>query len=195
MKVSIPHANAEAEFPDDMNPAEVTRLIDEQFPEPPNHDDLENAAVTGEDSLDLQDIDPAIKPAVKMTLDELKKNEARIQDKLVIVWQGVAYVIDPAQTDPEDIIDGVMNGNDSRLLGYPEKGPHHVAVTRQGDIVDDLRMMKKHAMTGNCIWACCGQYDEAMGQAGRVAEAVKKAKFGKKAKPTEAKNTDPLGIR
>jgi len=197
MKVFIKHANAEVDFPDDLGHDAVIKTIQEQFPAPPNHDDLEGAAVTGEDSLDLQDMDSSIKPAVKMTLDELKRHESRIQHRLVVIWKGVAYVIDPDNTDPEDVIEGIMNGNDSKMLGYPERGNHHVAVTRQGEVVEDLNMMKKHAESGNCIWACCGNQDEARSKAEAVAAVVKKNRVKRGKPPTvkEKENPDPLGLR
>lgn len=140
----------------------------------PDHDDLSAAAVTGEDSLYLQSIDPSVKPAVKMTAKELAKHMDKVAGKMVVMWNDVAYVIDPAAVDPSAIIEAVLTGNDSEILGYPQRGPMSAAVTKQGDVVTDLPAMKTHAATKNVQWAATGEYAPLMAKATAVSDSIKR---------------------
>jgi hypothetical protein len=154
----------------DMPPEEFHSRI---FPgKRPNHDDLATAAVTGSDSLDLQDIDPTVKPVVKMQAKELAKLMPRIQGKIAVIWNDTVYVVAPDAIDPVQAIQGIMSGNDSEILGYPEDGPCDCCVTKQGDIVTDLPTMKRHAETKNIIWAARGQSIPLIDKARKVSAAI-----------------------
>lgn len=183
MIVHVPHHNATAEFPDGMDPEEIKRVLAQKFPvressERPIHDDLHGAAVTGEDSLDLQETDPTVKPAVKMTVPELVKlaMERDLGQKPVFILGPTAYVIDPAGGDILEVIASILSGNDSAALGYPERpeeGGVDVAVTKQGDVVTDLEEMRHHADNGNVAWAAEGTPEEAQAYAERVASTIR----------------------
>lgn len=161
----------------------------------PTHDDLDKAAVTGRDSLDLQEIAPHVKPVVKMTLAEaraLKLDQQTAPTK--VFWpdgKGSAYVID------KNAVQGIYGGTiaesvfqakkdlrrggdaESLLLGYPKRDGVEqtidVAVTKEGDIVHNLNDMKAHAEAGNVAWAAEGEENEALEKAAQVSEAIRSA--------------------
>lgn len=136
----------------------------------PNHEDLGNCAVTGQDSLDLQNLDPSVKPAVKMMFDEYQGPE---EGKIAFVMDdGETYIIDLSVTDPHEALTAILSGEDSELLGYPEKGDEHAAVTKQGDVVADIPEMRQHAETGNISWAANGEQQPLMEKAAKVADAI-----------------------
>lgn len=167
------------ELMDAIHQAHYSDIPREQFNqmccgEQPNHDDLDTAAVTGGDSLQLQELDPSVKPAVKMTVKELTKHMDRTKGKVVIVWDNAAYIIDPTAVDPTDAMADILSGNDSEILGYPERGPMSAAVTKQGDIITDLPTMKRHATTKNIMWAASGDHGPLMDKAGKVSAAIKR---------------------
>lgn len=141
----------------------------------PDHEDLTAAAVTGADSLDLQELDPEVKPAVKMTFAELvaEGQKRRLVGKIsLILADGTAYVIDPQGGDPKEAIEAILEGEDSGPLGYPEKGPCDCAVTKQGEVVTDLARMKQEAQAGNVAWAANGNEAPLMEKATAVSRAI-----------------------
>jgi len=142
----------------------------------PNHESLDDAAVSGADSLDLQEMDSAIKPTVKMSLEQYLKEQKRreLGNKVSVLWNGVAYVIDPQAVDPVEAMQAIMAGEDSAILGYPQKGGSDAVVTRQGEVITDIPTMKSHAMTKNLLWGASGNYDELIGKAQQVAEVIKR---------------------
>ena len=141
----------------------------------PEHDNLAAAAVTGQDSLDLQNLAPQVKPAVKMTFDQFAPIFARgIPGKVVVTMEdGTTYIIDYAATDPVGAMERIMEGNDSELLGYPAKGDHDAAVTKEGEVVEDLDEMRQHADAGNVAWAANGERGELLKKAAAVSSALK----------------------
>ena len=139
----------------------------------PDHEDLVNAAVTGEDSLNLQELDPTVKPAVKMTVKELTKHIDRIASKVAIIWNDAAYVIDPTAVDPTQAMADILSDNDSEILGYPQKGPMSAAVSKQGEIITHLPTMRSHALTKNIAWAASGEHANLLDKASRVSAAIK----------------------
>lgn len=141
----------------------------------PDHDDLAGAAVTGQDSMDLQNLVPGVKPAVKMTFEQFGPIMAQgIPGKVAVVMEdGTTYVIDYEATDPVEALQDILEGDDSELLGYPAKGDQDAAVTKQGQVVTDLGEMKQHADAGNVAWAANGSGDDLMNKAGAVSQAIK----------------------
>jgi len=158
----------------------------------PTHDDLEGAAVTGADSLELQEIAPDLKPVVKMTISEAKalKLDSRIATTKVF-WpdgKGNAFVIDKRAV--QGIYGGSMadsifqakkdlrkGGNaESLLLGYPKRDgldTIDMAVTKSGDIVHDMNAMKAEAEAGNVAWAAEGEEEEIAEKAAKISGALK----------------------
>lgn len=136
----------------------------------PDHENLDTCAVRGQDSLELQDLDPTIKPAVKMTFSEFQgPQEGKIA---VILPDGTTYVVAPEAVNPIDAISAILSGEDSELLGYPAKGNEHAAVTKQGDVVTDIPEMRQHAEAGNVAWAANGTGDDLMNRAANVARTI-----------------------
>jgi len=136
----------------------------------PNHEDLQNCAVRGHDSLDLQNLDPSVKPAVKMTFEEYPGPQA---DKItVILGDGTTYIIANGTVDPTDALTAILTGNDSELLGYPAKGDEHAVVTKQGNIISSIPEMKQHATAGNIAWAANGNGPELMQKAENVSHVI-----------------------
>jgi hypothetical protein len=152
----------------------------------PDHTDLEKAAVRGADSLSLQEMDPTVKPVVKMTAKELAKLQDRIAGKVAVITDGTAYVIDPQAIDPLDAISAILSGDDSEALGYPSPGPCDCAVTKQGDVITDIPTMKRHADTNNLIWGASGQSLDLLNRANKVSQAIR-AKSSPQGENTEGK--------
>lgn len=191
MRVDIPGHNAFVDFPDDTPEEEIKEVLAKSFPGRPTHDNLEEAAVTAEDSLELQNMNPKVKPVVKGTNKEIAALKAanKIPPQRV-VWpggNGAAYIIDP------DAVQGIYGGSKSEsvkkakidlrkggemesvLLGYPPRAvedPIDVAVTKDGDVVTDLAEMREHADAGNVAWAAEGDEEEAMEKAQNVAHTI-----------------------
>lgn len=159
----------------------------------PNHDDLETAAVTGADSLELQEMAPEIKPVVKMTTKEVKQLRANgnfgKNKALYLPGNGTAYVIDTmavrgiyGASALESIrkakIDLRKGGDaEGRLLGYPPRAGHDntidVAVSKSGEIISDLPTMKAEAEQGNIAWAAEGEQEEALQFADKVSATIR----------------------
>jgi hypothetical protein len=141
----------------------------------PEHDNLATAAVTGQDSMDLMNMAPEVKPAVKMTFEQFLPIFFKgIPGKVCIVTEnGTTYVVDYAATDPVEAMEKIMEGDDSELLGYPAKGDQDAAVTKQGEVVTDLDEMKQHAEAGNVAWAANGNGNDLMEKAQQVSAAIK----------------------
>lgn len=179
MRVTIPAHNAYVDFPDDMDHAEVKRILAEKFPARPTHDDLAGAAVTGADSLELQDMAPDVKPAVKMTMQEFVGLQDSIQKPFFSLGNGEVYVFDQNALDVKDAIEKILGGDDSEILGYPsregvaDEDMTDAAVTKQGEVVTDLGQMKAEADGGNVAWAAEGAEDDLMSRAGKVAASIK----------------------
>lgn len=162
------------------------------------HDDLANAAVTGKDSLNLQNISPDVKPVVKMTRQELvdlKKSGEIGADKQVFSVGDTGYVIDPnavhsvigAENKAASVNQAkrlLRQGGDaeSTLLGYPNRegladGEKITgAVTKQGDMALTPDEVKAHADNGNLIYGMEGRPEDVVQKVGEVAEAIKKQK-------------------
>lgn len=140
----------------------------------PNYDDLETAAVRGVDSLSLQEMDPTVKPMVKMTVKELDKLKDRIQGKIAVIANDTAYVIDPRGINPLKALQGILDGEESEALGYPSPGGCDCCVTKQGDIITDVPTMMRHAKTGNVAWGASGQSLDLLDKAQRVSDAIKR---------------------
>lgn len=193
MRVDIPEHKAFIDFPDDTPEEEIRDVLAKHFPPRPTHDDLEGAAVTAADSLDLQDKAPEVKPVVKGTNREIMALKAA--NKIppgMVVWptgNGTAYIIDPnavqsiyggskAESVRKAKIDLRKGGEmESVLLGYPSREAEDtidVAVTKDGDIVTDLAEMKEHSDNGNVAWAAAGREEDALEKARQVAESVKR---------------------
>jgi hypothetical protein len=177
MIVHAPDHNATVEFPDGTPPEEIKRVMAANFPgsSRPEHDDLAAAAVTGQDSVDLQNLAPQVKPAVKMTFEQFLPIFAKgTPGKVAVITEdGTAYIIDYAATDPVEAMEKIMEGDDSELLGYPAKGDHDAAVTKQGEVVTDLTEMQQHAAAGNVAWAANGSGQELQDKAQQVSAAIK----------------------
>jgi hypothetical protein len=172
----VEYQGNEMEFPDDMPHDEIIKVIESHFGTPrPTHDDLEGAAVRGSDSLDLMDLDETVKPAAVMTIPELVQSIDRIGDRNVFISGGKAYVISPT-VNASEAVQSILSGDDSSLLGYPEKGDSDAAVTKDGEIVTDLGRMKEEAEAGNVIWAANGTPETLQGQAERVVDAIYRGK-------------------
>lgn len=139
----------------------------------PDHDDLENCAVRGEDSLELQDIDPEVKPAVKMTVAEFLGAQIPTTKPFFSPGNGSVYVFSENAPNVKESIESILEGDDSEILGYPEKGPLDAAVTKQGEVVTDLPTMRQHAENGNVMWAANGEEIPLMEKAGKVASAIR----------------------
>lgn len=178
MKVHVPGHNAVVNFPDGMDPADMKAALSKKFPARPTHDDLSGAAVTGADSLDLQEIDPKVKPAVKMTLPELVKlaMERNLEGKTVLILgDGTSYVMDPQGGDLCKMACGILRGDDSEALGYPsdrEGETIDISVTKQGEIVTDLQRMKAESEAGNVAWAAEGKPEEVTAKAAEVSKSI-----------------------
>jgi len=140
----------------------------------PNHDDLETSAVRGADSLNLQDMDPTVKPMVKMTVKELDKLKDRLEGKIAVIANGTAYVIDPRGIDPLKAVEAIISGEESEALGYPSPGACDCCVTKQGDVITDYPTMMRHAKTGNIAWGATGQSLDLLEKANRVADVIKR---------------------
>ena len=158
----------------------------------PTHDDLEGAAVTGADSLELQEIAPDLKPVVKMTISEAKalKLDSRIAPTKVF-WpdgKGNAFVIDKKAVHGiygGSLADSILQAKkdlrkggdaESLLLGYPKRDgldTIDMAVTKSGDIVHDMNTMKAEAEAGNVAWAAEGEEEEIAEKAAKVSSALK----------------------
>jgi acyl carrier protein len=166
------------EFPDDMSQEEIISIIQREFPETPrpNHEDLTTAAVRGADSMDLQELDSSLKPVVKMSIEELPALNDRLLDKFIVIWDNAAYVVDPKAINPQDVIEPILSGDDSEILGYPEKGDCDCCVTKDGEIVTDLPLMKEHAKRGNIIWAANGKPEELQSRALKIQSAMTRMK-------------------
>lgn len=141
----------------------------------PDHEDLENCAVRGQDSLELQNLDPSIKPAVKMTYNEYQGPE---ESKMAFIMDnGETYIIDLSVCDPHKALTDILRGEDSELLGYPQKGNEHAAVTKQGEMVTDIDQMREHANNSNVAWAANGEGDDLMTKAAQVADVINKRRL------------------
>lgn len=177
MKINIPTHNAVVNMPDDMSTDQIKAELGRLFPNTPrpDHDNLMDAAVTGADSLDLQEMAPEVKPVAKMTFGEFVNEFAgrEMGERFgVVMPDGTSYVVDPSAVDPQQAIAGIIGGNDSKILGYPERGPHDAAVTKQGDIVTDLDVMRDQAAAGNVIWAAQGDKNPLLEKAQMVSTAL-----------------------
>jgi hypothetical protein len=153
----------------------------------PNHDDLESAAVTAADSLELQKLAPETKPVIVGTNQEilrLKQGGKIGRGKvLFLAVPGKAYVIDPEGV--QAIYGGsqvgaikrakmdILKGNDAHLLGYPEKGPVDVAVNKQGDIISGIPEMVDEAKRGNLAYAASGDPHDLAEKAGDISQAIR----------------------
>lgn len=158
------HAKYYADMPKDE--------FDRQFIGRPNHDDLEAAAVRGKDSLDLQDKDPSVKPAVKMTLQEFGEAQIDPAKPFFSLGNGEVYVFAPGEVDLQFAVSNIISGDDSELLGYPEPGDSDCCVTKDGEVLTDLPSMHEHAKNGNIAWAASGSDDELRPRAERVSIAL-----------------------
>jgi len=180
MKVHVLSHNALVEFPDDMHPDEVQAVLVQHFPGRPTHDDLAGAAVTGQDSLDLQDMAPEVKPAVKMTLDEFYSAQIAPEKPFFAPGNGTVYVFTENAAGLESAVENIIAGNDSEILGYPsreglEKGEMvDVAVTKQGEVITDIARMRDEAQAGNVAWAAEGAEAEVIAKAEQVAAAIQR---------------------
>ena len=170
----------------------------------PTHDDLEGAAVTGADSLELQEIAPDLKPVVKMTISEAKalKLDSRIAPTKVF-WpdgKGNAFVIDKRAVQGiygVSMADSIFQAKkdlrkggdaESLLLGYPKRDGLNtidMAVTKSGDIVHDMNDMKMEAEAGNVAWAAEGEEEELQEKAAKVSSALKHVSARAKGGPVE----------
>ena len=179
MRVTIPTHNAYVDFPDDMDHGEIKRILAEKFPARPTHDDLAGAAVTGADSLELQDMAPEVKPAVKMTMQEFTGLQDSIEKPFFSLGNGEVYVFDQNALDVKEAIEKILEGDDSEILGYPDRNQvddgdmTDAAVTKQGEVVTDLTQMRSEAGNGNVAWAAEGEEAELLDRADRVAAAIK----------------------
>ena len=185
---------------DDMSDSDLTAALharhysdipkaefDKQFIGKLDHDNLETAAVTAADSLELQKADPEVKPVIVGTNQEILnlKRAGKIgRDKILfLAVPGKAYVIDPkavqgvygaslagslkmAKMD-------ILKGNDAHLLGYPEKGPNDIAVTKQGDILTELPKITDAAKSGNVAFAAQSDGKDGIDKALDVSTAIK----------------------
>lgn len=147
--------------------------FDRLFVGRPDHDDLGTAAVRGQDSLDLQDLDPSVKPAVKMTLEEFQAAQVVPEKPFFYDGKGAVYVFAPGALEMGSAIESIMAGNDSEILGYPAPGDCDCCVTKDGEVVTDLPSMRHHADAGNVAWAANGNQDELMEKAEAVGRALK----------------------
>lgn len=144
----------------------------------PSYDDLEKSAITGADSLDLQEMEASIKPVVKMAFKQFSSEFAKrdMTHRIsVILPDGTAYVIDTRVVSPEDAFESIMSGQDSEILGYPEPGDCDCGVTKQGEVVKGPLAIKMHVPHNNLIWAASGNEPELSDKAQRVSEVVRGA--------------------
>lgn len=164
--------------------------FDKMFIGRPTHDNLDTAAVTAQDSLEIQKADPEIKPVIVGTPQEIlqmKKAGELGKGKELFMAKGKAYVIDPKGVQaiygasmPLSVklakID-LLKGNDSRLLGYPSREGDTVdfAVDKQGQILTDLPQISDAAKAGEVAYAAEGAPDAVPGIAEKVSQAVKKS--------------------
>ena len=159
-----------------------------QFIGKPNHDDLMTAAVTAADSLKIQNSDPTVKPVVVGTPEEvlaLKQAGKVGKGKEIFQHKGKAYIID--HKGAESVYGAskagsvkmakmdLLKGNDSRLLGYPERtgNDETMAVSKGGEILTDLARISDEAKTGNLAYAAEGQPEDLAPIGEKVAQAVK----------------------
>jgi len=147
--------------------------FDLKFVGRPTHDDLETAAVRGKDSLELQDIDGTVKPAVKMTLKEFQKAEIQPEKPFLSLGNGTVYVFAKDTPEIQNHLNQILSGNDSEALGYPSPGPCDCCVTRDGEVITDYPSMHHHAQKGNVMWAASGEMEPLMEKAQGIAAAVK----------------------
>jgi hypothetical protein len=188
-----------------LSPEEVRRRVSLVYGDPaaeglpesrvprPDHDNLETAAVTAADSLDLQNQAPEVKPVVKGTpaeIGELIRGGKTPEDRVLFSGKGSAYIIDPEAVRriygvPRDEAirnakRDLLSGGDAegKLLGYPSregvapKETIDVAVTKKGEVITDLSKMREEAAAGNIAWAAEGAPDSAREHADRVAHAI-----------------------
>jgi hypothetical protein len=178
MRVDIPSHNSYVDFPDDMPEEMITAELMKHFPPRPTHDDLEGAAITGQDSLELQDIDASVKPAVKMPIAEFLGSQISPTKPFFGPGNGSVYIFAENSSGLKDGIENIIDGNDSEILGYPDREglskdeTTDAAVTKQGEVVTDLAQMKQHADNGNLSWAAEGLPEDVTVKASKVAEAI-----------------------
>lgn len=139
----------------------------------PDHEDLDNCAVRGADSLELQEIAPEVKPAVKMTVAEFMGAQIPPAKPFFSPGNGTVYVFAKSTPELESAIVDILSGDDSEILGYPEKGPLDAAVTKQGNVVMNLPEMRQHAENGNVAWAANGEEEPLMQKAMGVSRAIR----------------------
>jgi hypothetical protein len=148
-----------------------------EIPVRPTHDNLEKAAVTGIDSLYLQAIAPDLKPVVKMTKQEYQfvQEQDLIDEELKIhAINGTVYLIHPIAGRLDEVKSRLNKGDESELLGYPQKGNSHIAVTKQGEIILDTFEMGKEGARHNLIWGACGTPKELIDRANRISEVIRR---------------------
>jgi hypothetical protein len=147
--------------------------FDRAFIGRPNHDDLGTAAVRGNDSLELQDADPTIKPAVKMTLEEFTNAQIPPEKPFFSPGNGIVYVFASNTADIESAIGSILSGNDSELLGYPPPGCCDCCVTKDGRVIHDLPTMHDEAKKGNVAWAASGDHPMLGDMAEKVGASLR----------------------
>lgn len=163
--------------------------FDKVFIGKPMHDDLETASVRAADSLELQKINPEIKPVIVGTNSEVlalkKSGKIPRSSVLFLAPQGKAYVIDPEGV--QAVYGGdrvtaikkakmdILKGNDSHLLGYPDrtKGQETVAVTKQGEILTELPRISDETKRGNVAYGAEGSPEDALKKAVSVSQAIR----------------------
>jgi len=163
--------------------------FDKQFIGTPMHDDLETASVRAADSLELQKIDPTIKPVIVGTRNEVlalkKAGKIPRGSILFLAVPDKAYVIDPKGV--KAIYGGdelgavkrakldIIKGNDSHLLGYPDRtqGNETVAVTKQGEILTELSRISDETKRGNVAYGAAGSPQDALQKAAQVSQAIR----------------------
>lgn len=140
-----------------------------------NHDDLATAAVTPRESLLVP---PSVKPVVVGTpeqIADLVEDGTIGGGKIIHCVSGKAYVLDVAALggDIDTALAKLDSGDDSALLGYPERGPVTMAVTRLGNILTDPEIIKRQAVIKNVIWAADGELAAITNKAREVSKAIK----------------------
>ncbi len=63
----------------------------------------------------------------------------------------------------------MIQANEGELLGYPDRegADMDAAVTKQGEVVTDLPMMKQEAENKNLMWAAEGREENLMSNGGK----------------------------
>ena len=153
----------------------------------PNHDNIDTAAVSAADSLELQNISPEDKPVIVGTAKEIlnlkRAGKIGTGKEIFQAPQGKVYVIDAKAV--KEIYGAslagsvkmakmdILKGNDAHLLGYQQKGEADMVVNKQGDIISTIPEMVDEAKKGNIAYAASGNPDELAEKVGNISQAIR----------------------